>query len=251
MPELPITCPNSACAQPLKLPTEALGKPLSCPYCRAELNVTLTGSGEVESVEMLRKGGMRVPRHLLVPGFVLLILGFAGFFVNGYLGVQCKLKDGFALEYARNRVQDLRNGEELTSSRKKDDDEKDEKAKQAKKAKDEKREATPEELFGALAGSAATSAMRADADERTALGWAPWIYPSRLVFIGISAISALGGLCMLLGRGYILAMLGCIAGILNINELGCCFIGAIAGVWGILVLVRDDGRRYFRIAPKS
>jgi hypothetical protein len=46
-------------------------------------------------------------------------------------------------------------------------------------------------------------------------------------------------------------MLGCFAAALNVNELGCCFPGALAGIWGILMLVRDEGRRYFRIAPRG
>ena len=234
MPDHLITCPNPACAQPLNLPGDAIGKPLSCPHCLSALNVTLTETGEVSSVAMARKSGMNVPRQFLVPGFALLILGLAGVFVNGYIALKCRTDDGFALRYSRHRAEDFRDG-----------------GLGAIAGGKSQKEVSPDDLFGALAGSAASAGKTADEVERVALGWEPWIYPSRYAAMGLGAITALGGFCILRGRGYGAALLGCVAAVLNINELGCCFPGGIAGVWGILMLVRDDGRRYFRIAPRA
>jgi hypothetical protein len=248
MPELLITCPNLACSQPLKLPSEAVGQPLSCPHCRSALRVELTPEGTLASVT-LAAAGWRVPRQFFVPGLALLMVGLTAILMNGYLAWQCRADAAFALEYARNRAHDLRNGEELNfnSNEEKPDD--DEKTKERKKRKREAKEATSDELFGALAGSAAAYSVPANADERTAQLWAPWIYPSRFVGMALGAISAVGGYCMLRGRGYLVAFAGCIAAAVNVNELACCVPGAIAGFWGILMLVRDDGRRYFRIVP--
>ncbi len=232
MPELRITCPNRACGQPLNLPSEAVGQPLSCPHCRSSLHVSLTPEGSVESITMA-VAGWRVPRQYFVPGLALLMVGLTAMVMNGYLAARCYSDDRFALDYARNRARDLRNGQEVNFLQ---DDTK-------------RKEATSDELFGALAGSAAAYAVPANADEMTGQMWAPWIYPSRFVAMALGAFSALGGYCMLRGRGYLIACAGCIAAILNVNELACCVPGALAGIWGILMLVRDDGRRYFRIAP--
>ena len=248
MPELRITCPNRACGQPLNLPSDAVGQPLSCPHCRSSLHVSLTPEGSVESITMA-VAGWRVPRQYFVPGLALLMVGLTAMVMNGYLAARCYSDDRFALEYARNRARDLRNGQELNFNTNEDNPTDDEKTKEAKKKKREAKEATADELFGALAGSAAAYAVPANADEMTGQMWAPWIYPSRFVAMALGAFSALGGYCMLRGRGYLIACAGCIAAILNVNELACCVPGALAGIWGILMLVRDDGRRYFRIAP--
>ena len=71
-----------------------------------------------------------------------------------------------------------------------------------------------------------------------------------MIGIALGVITAIGGYCMLRGRGYYFAFAGCIAAAFNINELACCVPGAISGFWGILILVRDDGRRYFGISPR-
>jgi hypothetical protein len=49
---------------------------------------------------------------------------------------------------------------------------------------------------------------------------------------------------MVLGRGYWLAMAGCVAAALCVNPC-CCVPGFVAGLWGFLMLVRDEGQRYF------
>jgi hypothetical protein len=61
----------------------------------------------------------------------------------------------------------------------------------------------------------------------------------------VSAVTFLGGVAILRGRGPWLAFLGCAAAVVNVNHL-CCLPGAIAGVWGILALSRDDVRAHFR-----
>jgi len=232
MPELLITCPNPACSQPLKLPSEAVSQPLSCPHCRSALRVALTPEGTLESAT-LAAAGWRVPRQYFVPGLALLMVGLTAILMNGYITWQCRTDENFALEYSRNRARDLRNGQDMNL------------------LKDEKKrkEATTDELFGALAGSGAAYTVYANADELTAQMWAPWIYPSRFVGMTLGAITAIGGYCMLRGRGYLFAFAGCIAAAVNVNELACCVPGAISGFWGILMLVRDDGRRYFGIKP--
>jgi hypothetical protein len=61
----------------------------------------------------------------------------------------------------------------------------------------------------------------------------------------VSALAFLGGVAILRGRWYPLAVAGCVAAILNVNHL-CCLPGAVAGVWGLMALVRDDVRAHFK-----
>ena len=63
-------------------------------------------------------------------------------------------------------------------------------------------------------------------------------------------VGLVGGLrrasdAFLVRRGYGLAFLGCFAAAFNSPDLGCCFIGGIVAIWGVLALISDEGRRYF------
>ena len=55
----------------------------------------------------------------------------------------------------------------------------------------------------------------------------------------------LGGLSIALGWNYRLAQVGCVAAALNFTHL-CCVPGAIAGLWGMLMINSDEGRAHFR-----
>ncbi len=222
-----ITCPHTPCGKSLRLPLAAIGQPLSCPYCRSSIGVELGPDGTPGSPRVI-KAGARLPRMLLVPAVALMILGTAGVFTNGYIAVDCATRPGADLEQARRQVGDLRNLEEMRGP------------KSATKDGD----ATPLDMFAAVAGQAAATSVIIDAEEQMARTWAPEVVRINSIFAGVSLFTAIGGFLILRGRGYWIALLACVAAILNVNH-ACCFPGTVAGLWGILVLVRDEGRKHF------
>ena len=53
-----------------------------------------------------------------------------------------------------------------------------------------------------------------------------------------------GGICIVRGRFYYLALFCCLVAMLNFNHL-CCIPGLVVGLWGILSLARDEVRPHF------
>jgi len=236
MSDIVITCPKRSCAASLRLALDVAAKPLSCPHCRTAILVVLGSDGNLDRVERATASGWRVPGLLLVPGFALFILGVAGAFANGYLANRCWQDPAFSLDFARNRVSDLRSGGSLTGP--------------ANDAKKKSTEATPEDAFAAVAGPLAEESRKLLADEELAQHWQEYVLPVCASFAAVSVVMAIGGLCIVSGRFYTLAFLGSLAGIVNFN-LMCCVPGAVAGIWGILMLVRDDGRKHFGLNPRK
>ncbi len=223
-----ITCPHPSCRQPLNLPTDAIGKSLSCPHCGTRIGLAMNPDGTPGEPRVV--GSVRwVPRMFLVPGFALLILGVAGTLVNGYVFADAYGRPDVQLNHGRRMVNNLRSFEALTAP-----------AGEARKSKD----VTPQDLFAAIAGQAARVAEQERGDAALAEAWSKNVVNIYGLSAAVSVVTALGGFAILRGRWYWLALLGCAAAAVNLNE-GCCIPGAIAGLWGFLMLVRDDGRRYF------
>jgi hypothetical protein len=229
MPDFVINCPTSTCAKPLNLPANAVGRSLSCPHCKAPFGVTLGPDGTPIGTVAIPTS-RRVPGLFLFPGFALLILGGAGAFINGYIAWDSSTRAEAALEHGQRLVGDLRSFEALTAP--------------AKESKGKPGDVTPQDLFAAVAGQAARIAEQQHQDNALAAGWAPRVAGLHMLFLGISIVSAAGGVAMLRGKWYWLALVGCFAGMLNFNS-ACCVPAGIAGLWGLLVLVRDDGRKFF------
>ncbi|MBY0460296.1 MAG: hypothetical protein K2V38_23515, partial [Gemmataceae bacterium] len=68
-----------------------------------------------------------------------------------------------------------------------------------------------------------------------------WMLPTALA---ASVVVFLGGLSIALRRRYRLAQVGCVVAALNFPHL-CCVPGALAGLWGLLMLNSDEGREHF------
>lgn len=230
MSSIVIICPHAPCGKSLRLPLAAIGQPISCPHCRTSIGIEIGADGRPGPPRVLR-AGPRLPRMLLVPAVAMLILGTAGVFTNGYIAADAATRPGAALEQARRQVGDLRNLDEMTGP------------KSSKKAKPDE-EATPIDLFAALAGQAAATGEILRGEEALARAWAPEVVRINLIFTGVSLFVAVGGFLILRGTGYWFALAACAAAILNVNH-ACCFPGTVVGLWGILVLVRDDGRKHF------
>ena len=217
-----IVCPG--CAKPLHVPAEALAKPMSCPHCRTNIHVPVSDDGTLGTPEKVKRS--RIPEILLAPMYLLMTLGFAGTAVNGYLSAQFYNQPLSQLEFARTRVHEYHMIESISTIGGDD----------------------PMSVDGlSMIGGTIVPAAE---DELLAQKWATGMKPIHTVSTGLSFLALLGGLCILLGRFYWLALLGCVAAILNVNHL-CCLPGGIAGLWGILVLVRDEPRLHFGIVPKT
>jgi hypothetical protein len=236
MADFVIPCPNPTCRKPLNLPAAAIGRPLSCPHCKTPIGVTLNPDGTPTEPVVLPTS-KRTPGMFLLPGFALLILGGAGVFMNGYIAWDAATQPGKDLVHSQRLVNDLRLSGSLKTG--------------TPESKGTVGDAIPFELFGAVAGPApgvAEQAKKAEeqaqADEALAAAWAPRVAPLHSLFLVVSAVSAAGGVAILRGKWYWLALVGCVAGMLNLNSL-CCVPAGIAGLWGILVLARDDGRKFF------
>ncbi|OWK41868.1 hypothetical protein [Fimbriiglobus ruber] len=225
-----IVCPG--CQKLLHVPTRAIDKPAHCPHCRAAFHIPpAPGGGPGTPVKVSE--GYSLPRVLLIPAFGLLMLGLAGTAVNGYLSVLFAFKPGAALEFARGRVTEARMAKGMTALGRADD-----------------WELAPHAAVAGGAGAAASAAaVEAWTDEQTAAGWAPNQLSIHVASTIVSALTLLGGAAILRGRFYWLALIGCLAAIVNVNHL-CCVPGAITGIWGILSLVRDEGRAHFRLSPR-
>ncbi len=223
-----IACPNTSCAKPLNLPADAVGKPLACPHCAAGIAVKLGPDG-TPLPPTLAATARRVPKPFLVPGFALLILGLGGTFGSSYIASDIYLNPGADRKYALLMLNYARDGEQA--------------GKPADKNRG-KQEVDPFDPFGAVAGGAGVAAAQEQAILARAESGSGWIGPTMLALAGVGLVMAGGGVAMLLGRWYWLAMAGCVACFLNLNPC-FCGPGGVAGVWGLLILVKDDGRKHF------
>jgi hypothetical protein len=61
----------------------------------------------------------------------------------------------------------------------------------------------------------------------------------------ISALVVLGGLAIVVRRGYPFALLGSILAIINLPH-ACCLLGIIPGIWASILLLTPEGREHFR-----
>src|SRR5579885_3397650 len=221
------TCPG--CGRPLHVPADAVGKPAHCPHCRAGFVIPAGPGGAPGEPRLTARRRPPLPRPLVVPAFGLLMLGLAGTLVNGYLSARFVLQPGFDRQYALTQVRQVRSIEALPGGRPADD-----------------WPHAPRAAAGGAAAAVATIEAAEDlADEQLADVWTPSMKPVHFASTAISALAALGGLAILRGRFYPLAILGCAAAVVNVNHL-CCLPGALLGVWGLLALARDDVRAHFK-----
>jgi len=226
MPDFVIVCPG--CKKQLHVPPEAVDGPAHCPHCKTNFRLPANPDGSPGVPVVTRRPGyvIRLPGPLIFPAFALIVLGLIGTLVNLYMSVQFTFRPGSDLEYARLLVAEQRAQKALYTIGNREED----------------WEPAP---HAAVAGPAATLAMDDVQDERLAATWAENLAPLHYASTIASLLSLLGGIAIVRGRYYPLALLGCLAAILNFNHF-CCVPGAVAGIWGILALIRDDVKPHFR-----
>jgi hypothetical protein len=204
-----ISCP--ACSHLLRVPLDWLGQAVQCPECQARFQAPVRESGGLTAPKLLAAAPAAAARPkkldavLLLPAFGLLLCGVAGVIANGMLTYHFLADPAGAKQYILNQLPGFRKA-------------------------------------GIGAGDAPE--QQAQLDEERAAGFVrilTWVLP---VFAGVSALAFLGGLSIALRWNHRIAVLGCIAASLNLPHL-CCVPGAIAGVWGLLMLSSDEGRGHF------
>lgn len=204
-----ISCP--ACNHLVRVPIDWLGQSVQCPECRSMLRAPVRMGDGLSQPELIsrpsgvRPQGKKFDAMLLLPTFGLLFCGVAGLIVNGMLTYRFLADPAGAKQYLRNQMEGMRQ-------------------------------------YGF--GADDPPAEREARDDRRADDWnriLRWVLPAALA---VSAVTFLGGLSIALRWNHRLAQIGCIAASVNLPNL-CCVPGAVAGLWGLLMLNSDEGRAHF------
>ncbi len=227
MPDIVVDCPH--CGHALHLPTEYLGRVVSCLECEAPFRAPVKdGDGYTQPIALAKSRG--VPAKLFIPLVGLLVLGVMGLVLNGYFLANPKASE----DYVRSTLSGLIAQDPPEKAEWKIAD--------AKKKPDAAELARRQEISDDFRRDARAKLDR-QLDENMPDS-------TRLRYFGLatSGLTFLGGLAFLLRRGYAIAFLGCVGATLNSPDMGCCLVGGIVAIWGVLALISDEGRRYFRRA---
>lgn len=226
MPDpLVLRCPH--CQHLLHLPEEYLGKIVSCLECKQPFRAPIREHGVLTQPQALPKA-RGVPARFFIPVFGLLLLGTAGTAVNAYF-----LADNDAAkQYVNSTLDNLFTKEPPEA--------KDWKAADANaKTKPDEAELKRREEVGEKFRREQHKKLEALTDSvPMSKGW-------RVAGLVTSLFTLLGGVAFLVRRGYMIALVGCIAAAVNSPYLGCCFIGGIVAIWSIMALISEEGRQYF------
>jgi hypothetical protein len=211
MPETEvIACP--ACKHLLRVPLDWLGTQVQCPECQAKFRAPVREGGRLTEPELISRpaapaASRRPDMMLLVPAFGLMLCGFASAVVNAWALYSLLSHPGGAEGWVKERV--------LPSVRQAGFGEK----------------VPPEQQAAQDAKDAAESARLLT-----------WVLPMSLA---AGAVTFAGGLSIVLRWNYRLAQAGCVLAMLNVAH-GCCVPGAVAGLWGLLMLNSEEAREHFR-----
>jgi hypothetical protein len=228
-----IRCPT--CQHALHLPESYLGQTVTCLECRTPFRATrregdAVGTGGIETVALPKPS--RVPARLFIPMFGLLLFGFMGVFINGYLWWWFHNEPQAAVKFAEANLQFLietappKPAEPKVAPKTAEE--------KTQRLEDQKRQAT--DFAEKQQEAARNAAAGVDVVGMKRL---------RLIFGLVGLGIVVGGFCFALRRAYPYCFVACVLSMLNTPDMGCCFFGAVIGIWGIIVLVSDEGRAYF------
>lgn len=205
-----ISCP--ACNHLLRVPLDWLGQTVQCPECGARFKAPVRDGDGFTQPELLARPDPTpvAPRKkldalLLLPAFGLLFCGVAGVIVNGMLTYRFLADPAGSKEAIRDQLAKLR-----------------------------------EQGFGADDPAADRDKLD-DARAGQMVRAMCWVLP---IFAAVSTLVFLGGVSIALRWNYHLARVGCVAAALNVPHF-CCVPGAVAGLWGLLMLNSGEGREHF------
>lgn len=210
-----ISCP--ACKHLVRVPADWLGQPVQCPECKATFTAPVRAGDVLTDPVLLTApaGGAPAPARakadvlLTLPAFGLMLVGVAALLANGVLFVKFVTSPDGGKDWLRTQMPVVKQMGALPA----DPD--------ADKAKQEREE------------------EEAVADLAPKLRWA-W-----LAAAAAGAVTFAGGLSIVRRTSYKLAQLGCVLAAVNLPHL-CCVPGAAFGLWGLLMLMTDEGREHFQ-----
>lgn len=208
-----ISCP--ACKHLVRVPADWLGQAVQCPECRAKFTAPVRDGDHLTDAVLLsapapvNPPGARPKADplLLLPAWGLMLVGVASVVADGAKSYEFLTKPGAA----------ERNILDLT-----------ERARKGGYVKDGPEAEAEREAF----------------DEARAAEYAKIIRIILPVCTVAGVVVFLGGLAMARRRNYRLAQLGCVLAAVNVAN-GCCIPGAVFGLWGLLMLMGDEGRSHF------
>ena len=206
-----IACP--ACKHLLRVPLDWLGTQVQCPECKAMFLAPVRENGKLSEPELLSRPGATQPAAPKPKSDAMLLLPAFGLLLCGVAGTLVNA----VMMYQIFGAQD---GGHAWAK--------------------QQVEATRQAGFGKVEPE--KQAERDEQDTAELLRLQQWMLPTALA---VSVLVFWGGLSMALRRNYRLAQIGCVLAAVNIAHL-CCVPGAVAGLWGLLMLNSDEGRDHFR-----
>ena len=226
MPEsVVIRCPS--CQHLLNIPETFLGQVVTCLECKTPFQAPIR-DGETLTAAVARPKASKIPARIFVAIYGLLLLGFAGVMVNGYLLYWFGADPNGAKNFVEANLQFMTankpDAPKADLNRKRSEDEEKRDADKTKVFQDEQERKTRDAAATVPVGK---------------------MQLRRLLFLLMSVGVLLGALAFLLRRFYAMAFVGCFLAATNSPDIGCCFFGAIVGAWGFFSLISDEGRRYF------
>ena len=208
-----LSCP--ACKHLVRVPADWLGTTVQCPECQAKFTAPVRDGDRLTDAVLLSAPPPVNPSttrpkadpFLLLPAWGLMLVGLASVGVNAAKSYEFLTQPGAA-------ERDILN---LT-----------ERARQSWYVKDGPEDPDEREKFDAARAAEYARKIRV-------------LLP---VFTVVGAVVFLGGLSIVRRRNYRLAQLGCVLAAVNVAN-GCCIPGAVFGLWGLLMLMGDEGRAHF------
>ncbi|HJZ55318.1 MAG TPA: hypothetical protein VKE74_10185 [Gemmataceae bacterium] len=208
-----IACP--ACRHLVRVPADWLGQTVQCPECKAMFKAPVRDGDRLTDPQLLsapaapavaKSARGRLDPMLLLPAFGLMFVGIASLIANGALFVRFVANPDGGKDWVKNQMPGIRQ--------------------MGFKAEGE-------------------DADKEKADEKVAAELAPkfrWVWLAAAVVGGVVFAA---GLAIALRRNYRLAQLGCTLAAINLPHL-CCIPGAVFGLWGLLMLMSEEGRAHFQ-----
>ncbi len=216
-----ITCP--ACGKSVQLPDDMLGQPAVCPYCKSLFTAPARQDDGTLATPVLRRTNPFTGNRTVAPGLLLILIGGLSLL---WTGVQTgrALLDPVAFEAGIR--EDFNYGAGVIKKRGMEG-----------KAEDD------QEARDAAEANATALASKADVTVR-------WLPVARAVFMGLAAMTILGGVSMLRRRNHPLAMLGSVAAMFNVLNF-CCVAGMPVGAYSLFLLMNPVVRDQFTVKKTS
>jgi uncharacterized protein YbaR (Trm112 family) len=206
-----LACP--ACRHLVRVPADWLGQSVQCPECQAKFQAPVREGDRLTAPVLLSPSPSVAPTPtrsrpdllLTFPAFGLMLVGIAAVITNCAMFVRFVSSPDGGKGWFKDQMPEIR-----------------------------------KMGFAQLEGPA----NQEEQDEQAATELATWLLWVLPVAALAGGVSFAGGLGIILRKGYRLAQVGCVLAALNIPNL-CCVPGALFGLWGLLMLMSEEGREHF------